>query len=413
MSRVLSQLLGADESKLALRLRELERSSGNPHADLRLVSDVAIATRSKVQALGLDPRDTTGHELFQTLQVKLRADEAELRKQLGVESAPQQAVIEAVQRKLSEQKKQGKVFVLKQAALKRVLKQLKPKATMKALGYRSMDSMLKHEPAAQLLAATYISESPEWHTRRFAAYQKLQPGDFELRHIHFIAPSTKHWPELCDTYVQQSRHHVITLPEAGAVVLLPHKHDLEVVATISFVLGLQGMNTIRALSSYLKLHQVEPNFGQILSSSLTCTPHMDIQLAGAVLPWKTTHWFYANREKQLPEAFEPHLQADDFVWHSVGKALAAVHSSFAFWEGTHALGHVDGKDVVSLNILDVAVGVSNGFHYAERVLHDMQEQLGREFLARYLHPENLRSALNDSLSKRLSAANDEDLELAS
>ncbi|MGB4967242.1 MAG: hypothetical protein WBO35_03510, partial [Candidatus Saccharimonadales bacterium] len=121
MSRVLSQLLGADEAALALRLRTLERAAGNPRADIRLVSDVATATRQKLQALGLDPADTTGHELYNSLQLKLYKDEVELRKQLGVESASQQAVIEAVQRKLSEQKKHSKVFVLKQTALKRVL----------------------------------------------------------------------------------------------------------------------------------------------------------------------------------------------------------------------------------------------------------------------------------------------------
>lgn len=415
MSRALSQLLGADESTLSLKLRELERAAGNPRADIRLVSDIAVATRHKLQALGLDASDTTGQELFRSLRVKLCSDEAELKRQLGVEGASQQAIIEAVQRRLSQQKKRGKVFVLKQTALKRVLKQLKPKATMKALGYRSMDSMLKHEPAAQLLAATIIAESPEWHTKRLAAYKKLLPGDFELRHIQFIAPNAKKWPELCDQYVRRVRHHVLTLPETGSIVLLPHTYELEVVATISFALSLQGMNSIRALSSYLKLHQVEPDFGEIVARSLVTEPVLDMGNGGEEISWQVAHWFYAKKsaETELPEAFEPHLQADDFVWHSVGQTLASVHDAFAFWEGTHALGHIDGKDVVSLNILDAAVSISNKFHYAERVVDNMQKQLKREFYGRYLHPDNLREALNDTLSGRLSVASDDDLELVS
>jgi hypothetical protein len=412
MSRVLSQLLGADEAALALRLRTLERAAGNPRADIRLVSDVATATRQKLQALGLDPADTTGHELYNSLQLKLYKDEVELRKQLGVESAPQQAVIEAVQRKLSEQKKHSKVFVLKQTALKRVLKQLKPKATMKALGYRSMESMLKHEPAAQLLAATLIAESTEWHTKRLEAYKTLQPTDFELRHIQCIAPSTKKWPALCERYATEIRQHVVTLPEAGTVVLLPHSHELKVVATVTFILALEGMNTIRSLSSYLKLHQVEPNFGHVVAASLVADPTVETGLASGDTPWKVAHWFYARHDNALlPEAFEPHLQPEDFTWHSVGKTLAGLHDSFAFWEGTQALGHVDGKDVVSLNILDVAISMSNGFHYAERVVTNFQDQLAREFTGRYLHPDSLRQVLNETLSKRLTLVSDDELEL--
>ena len=413
MSRVLSQLLGDDESENTARLRTLEKMSGHPRADIRLVSEIAVAARQKLQQLGLDPADTTGPELFRSLQTKVLQDETKLRKQLGVEHASQDEIMVAVQRKLSEQTQKADVCVLKQIALKRVLKKLKPKATMKALGYRSMDSMLKHEPAAQLLAATLITESPEWHAKRLQAYSQLQAKDFELRKIQFYAPRAKQWPALCNDFSRKIKHHVVTMPEAGAVVFLPHQHPLDAVATLTFALGVQAMNDVRPVSSYLKLHQVDPDFGDVVVRTLTTDPSLEIDVAGSHLSWKMTHWFYAHAHTApLPEAFDPHVQADDLCWHDIETHLAGQHETFRFWQGTHALGHLWGKDTVSFNLLDAAVAACNHVQYAERIVGHMRTQLRRECLGRYLTPDNLRQAINTSIGAPVAVISDEDLELA-
>jgi len=413
MSRVLSQLLGADETEITSKLRTLEKIAGHPRADLRLVSEVAIAARQKLQLLGLDPADTTGPELYRSLQTKLLEDEAKLRVQLGVEQSPQDEIITAVQRKLSEQKQKANACVMKQTALKRVLKQLKPKATMKALGYRSMDSMLKHEPPAQLLAATLIAESADWHAKRLQAYGQLQAKDFELRKIQFYAPRTKQWPQLCKEYSRKIKHHVMTMPEAGAVVFLPHSHALAAVATLSYALGLQAVNDIRPVSSYLKLHQVDADFGDVVVRALTTDPTLETGVAGSHLLWNMTHWFYAHSHAaSLPEAFDPHVQQDDLCWQDVEASLAKQHEAFGFWEGTHALGHLWGKDTVSFNLFDVAVSACNQLHYGERVLGNMRAQLRRECFGRYLNPDNLSQAINNTFGSPVAAISDDDLELA-
>ncbi|QQS18468.1 hypothetical protein IPL68_07890 [Candidatus Saccharibacteria bacterium] len=102
-----------------------------------------------------------------------------------------------------------------------------------------------------------------------------------------------------------------------------------------------------------------------------------------------------------PEVFEPHVQPDDLFLHDVGSALESLHPVLTFWQETEALGLLDGSDAVSLNILDVALGVCNGLAYGERVLRHMREALKRELFARYVQQDNLQQMLGSTLGRKL------------
>ena len=405
MSRALTQLLGVDESAFRLRLRTLERMTGNPSTDIRLAVDVTRGVQQKMSELGLDPQDTTGLELYHVLQQKLQTDEASIRRALGIdETADVKQIISVVQDALQNQIQHSQVFVLKHTSLRRILKQLKPKATMKALGYRSQESMFKHEPAPLLLAAACIVESTAWHEQRSKAYGKLQANDFELRDVKFFAPAIKQWPKLAERYTTRLRQHMMVLPELGAVVIMPPSHDMIGLVITSLVLGNQAMNDIRSMSTYLKLHQVQPDFAKTVQAAVAKEPILTVEASGQELPWKLLHWFYAHSSNTpLPLAFEPHIQAEDLRWHGVESSLSTIDNSIQFWQDSAALGLVDARgDVVSCNLLDVSVAVCNGLSYADRIVKHMRSSLERELIGRYMGHTHLQTAIDDSLNKHFS-----------
>lgn len=403
MSRVLSALLGANEVTFRLQLQRLERSAGMPSADIRLAASVMQATKTKIRELGLDPTDTTGPELFAALQTRLRQDEVRLRSVLEVKADMQPiGILQGVERQLNKLDQYSDLYVVKSAVMKKIIKKLKPKVTMKRLGYRSMDSMLKHEPVGQLLAACQVTESAEWQEARLKAYTKLQPKDFEPKRPTFVVPTTKQWPKLADAYTGQHKQNSIVVPELGVVVILPMSHDLPGLAITTFVVSLHALNDMRALSAYMKLQQVRPDFGKSVAEAIEHEPLTEAELGGNKLSWRAVHWFYGhNHATYHPDVFEPHVQPEDLAWHNVEAAVAQLHPVFDFWEETEQLGLLDGDEAVSMNILDVALGVCNGFGYAERTLHHMREALGRELFARYLHQDNLQSILAGSLDRQL------------
>jgi len=403
MSRALADILGAEESAFRLGLQRLERVSGAPQADIRLMIQVEQQVREKIQALGMDAAATTGPELFHALGERLKKDEIRVRNALGIgDDATSSDILAAVQSHLTKQAASSSVFAIKPTAMRTMLKKLKPKATMKALGYRSMESMFKHESIPQLLAATQIVESTEWQQTRLQAYGKLQAKDFELRKVNYTLPVTKRWPALARMYTDRHKHNMIVLPELGSIVFLPLEVSLPGLAIVTILLATQALNDIRSRSALLKLQQVRPDFGTIVQSAAQSEPMTDVEFGGQKLSWKLIHWFYGSQHAPYyPELFEPHLQEDDFRWYDPHAVLEKLDQNLEFWRGSYELALLDQHDAISLNILDVALGVCNGLDYGNRLVQNMREALGRELMARYLHHGNLQSMLEQSLGQQM------------
>lgn len=404
MSRVLAELMGAAEPKFRQQLMRLEQAAGLPNADIRLMLEIVGETRGKLQDLGLDPHDTTGPELYAALSARLLRDEIQVRAALNMRAdGTPEAILEAAKNYLAKTKLPTSTFIVKQSVLRAILKKLQPKATMKRLGYRSMDSMIKHEPAALLLAAASIVESHDWQARRLAAYHKLKPRDFEIRKTSFMFPTAKHWPEIAAEYTAKAKHNILVVPELGSVVILPLEHDLPGLAITTLLLAIDGVNDMRSLGSYLKLQQVRSDFGERFVQALTSEPLTTAEIAGEPLPWKAVQWFYGHGHSQyFPEAFEPHVQPEDLSWHKAEDLLVALHPALEFWQDSQLLGLLDTNGhTVSLNMLDVALSVCNGLDYTQRIVRNLRLGLSRELMARYLHQDNLRAMLLGKLDEQL------------
>jgi hypothetical protein len=403
MSRVLAQLMGAAEPAFRAQLLRLEKAAGLPGADIRLMMEVVNETRSKIRELGLDPHDTTGKELYAALQTRLLKDEVQVRAHLNIraDNSPE-AVLEAVCKRLEKLQQPTQTFVVKQSAMRTLLKKLQPKATMKKLGYRSMASMIKHEPVAQLLAAAAVIESRDWQHKRLEAYKKLKSRDFEVKKASFLLPKSKNWPAVSAEYVGKTKHNIVAVPELGAVIILPIEHDLPGLAITTMLLAVDYVNDMRSLGSYLKLQQVRPDYGEVFTAAMQHEPMTAAELAGQPLPWKMLQWFYGRGHSEYyPEAFEPHVQPEDLSWHTAEDVLAQLHPALEFWQGNQLLALVDGTHTVSLNMLDVALSVCNGLSYSQRIVQHMRTDLGRELLARYLHQGNLHAMLLGQLDEQL------------
>ncbi len=64
---VLSRLLDIDESLCNYSLAQLEKMTGNSGVDIKLLADLFENAHHVMRKLGLDPADTTGHELYASL----------------------------------------------------------------------------------------------------------------------------------------------------------------------------------------------------------------------------------------------------------------------------------------------------------------------------------------------------------
>lgn len=375
-----------------------------PREDIRLSTDTMQNLRGKLLALGLDPQDTTAEELYGALQSRLYKDEQTIRRALSLSNDAQSMdVLARIEQYISVLEVPKQCYALKASVAKRMLKKRLPKIAMKRLGYRSAESMLKHEHVAHLFAAAFLCESDSWRTAFREQYAKLTPSDFESRPMIVSLPQSKRWHELAAGLVLEYRHNIVAFKELGAIVILPLQEKVDGLAVTSLLLALNEMNAIRSYSSYIKLQQVKPAFGSIVQQASGAEPQIAAELAGQHVAWQTIHRYYARfQEAYHPEIFEPHVQPDDLNWRAAEDILADLEPTLRFWRGTEHLTLLDRQGhPVSCNMLDVALSYCNHLSFADRIVHGMRDNLWHELLLRYLNQHNLAQAVKRQLSRNL------------
>ncbi|MGC1176632.1 MAG: hypothetical protein WA843_01055, partial [Candidatus Saccharimonadales bacterium] len=294
-------------------------------------------------------------------------------------------------------------FALKLSVLKTLVKKIPPKKAMKQLGYRSLDSFIKHESPVLLLTAAWLSEGAAWQRRFLDQYALLRASDFEERVITLVRPDSGRWRKLAQQTVAQQRHNLVSFKELGAVVFLPLPDGVPVgTTTVSLSLALHELNEIRACGTFLKLCLVRPDFGSLVRTIVTEEPRLHSRLLDQSVPWHLIQRYYARLKRQgREEVFEPHLQIEDMVWHPIERALSAIEPSFSFWRHSAYLGLLHDKRPVSFNVIDAALNCCNQLPFERRVVQYFQRSLWHELLLRYLQREPVEKAVIAELQPEL------------
>lgn len=409
MTRVLSELLGAREPAFRQGLMNLEAAHGRPSSDIRLTAEVLQAGQAKLRQLGLDAHDTTAEEFYRALQERLRADDKRLEKALRTLAATYVSaegdVVAGMVQALNRLPVDKSCFALKSAAVKALLKKQPPKRAMKRLGYRSFDSMLKHESSATLLAAAWTCESPAWRRTWLEHYKTLKPRDFESRQVHIAMPQGRKWDEVAASVVAGKRHNLINFKELGAIVLLPLPANKPAgSATATLTLAVRALNDIQAASAFLKLAQVRGDFGRVVQAVAAGEPHLQARVLDQPVAWHLVQRYY-RRAKHLvsEELFEPYLRAEDFRWHDVERLLSRIEPSFEFWHGTAFVGLLHDHQPVSCNVLDVALNCCNELPFERRIVHHARTSLWHELMLRYLKHDAVERAVAAELQPAMAA----------
>jgi hypothetical protein len=162
MSRLISELLNATEPMFSLALDQLETISGRNGVDVRLTAEIIGSVQMKTREMGLDPKDTTGKELYFSLLNRLKHDDEHLTRVLGANDCNDaQSMIPLIKQAADKAKTPRSCWVLKKSVAKKFLKQMPPPNVMHNLNYKSIDSLLKSENIFEIFGALRFVESDE------------------------------------------------------------------------------------------------------------------------------------------------------------------------------------------------------------------------------------------------------------
>lgn len=403
MTRFLSHALQAAEPFFRHGLHKLEAASGHPSHDIRFSTEVMHASRDKMRQLGLDPTDTTPEELYQALQRRVAEDDASLNRTLRTKAATHVSaeadVVSGMIHALQELPDSKRCYALKGSVLKTMMKRQPPKKAMKALGYRSLASFLKHESPVLILSAAWLTEDASWKNKLLTGYQKLRPSDFENRNIALVQPSSKKWGVLAESTVAKHRHNLLSFTELGAIVFLPLNSSAPAGSTtVSLSLALHELNEIRSSATFLKLCQVRSDFGNLVEATARREAHLDSEILDKPVKWSLIQRYYARLAgHKQGYVFEPHLEFEDMTWHPIEQTLSAIESRFSFWQHSAHLGVLHSHKPVSMNLVDTALGYCNRLPYQKRVSHHFQQSLWHELQLRYLRHDSVEQSVTRQL----------------
>lgn len=407
MSKILSELLGATEPMFTLALKQLEEISGNPSVDIRLTAEIVGKVRLKTQELGLDPDDTTGKELYYALLNKVHENDEHLVKQIGGTDPNDVKTLMPLMKKAWEDTKIPKsCWVLKKSVAKAMLKKTPPKAIMKHLKYRSVDSMLKRENIGEIYGALRFAEDPKWLNTFNEHYKKLKPSDFETRDIEVLEMPLERWGDLSGHFIHKKKHNITHLKELGYILMLPIGKDVQLKGITIFALPLlfHYLNEIRLYSAFFKLKQMQPKFGEIVANTLIADPPQAAVMAGQQIHWRVIQRYFARLENEYhPEIFEPHVQPEDLHWRRAEELLFEVDPELGFWRDLDYVGVNHAGRPLPLNLLDVAASYVNDMPYSQRAIYHFRDSLWNEIFARYMGQKNLEHAVLQQLDNNLIA----------
>lgn len=385
----MSELLGAEEPLFSKAVLQLEETSGRPAADIRLTAEIMGKIKMKTEELGLDPEDTTPKELYYALINRVAEDNERIKTKLLKVDKDNDRIADLVPPMVELAKKSKvpkKCWALKRSVAKKFLKKMPPKAMMKHLGYRSIDSMLKNEPFDELYSGLRFSEGGAWLNKYNKLLAKVKPSDFEERTIDIIVMNHDKWADLAEEFVKKKKHNVTHTKEMGTIIVVPMKQEtMKGLPLKTLPLLFHYINEIRLYSAFFKLKSTKPNFGKELVETLIADPSNAAVIAGQDVHWRVIQRYFGKLGgEKHPEQFQPHVQPEDLHWRKAEEAIYDLDPEMEFWEDLDfvALNYRDKP--VALNLMDVAFGYSNDIDFKDRYFYHFRESLWNEVFMRYM-----------------------------
>ncbi len=408
MTKLLSLLLDSKEPQFHQTLSKLEAASGHPSHDIRLSESINLISRNKMLELGLDPSDTTGEELYHALQAKLKSDDNMLVKRLREISAYRinaaANLSEGIATAIEDSLKNNRIYAIKASVIKKAIVKFPPKKVMKALNYRSLDSMLKHVQLTLLIPVAREIEGSGWLQKYYTFLKTLKPSDFEERSVSVFSPHESKWLALKSSLYAASKQTVIVSRETGSIVILPLPNlPTSGLATLTLSSAANGLNSIYSGSSYLRLSQVAKDFGARIVTCASSEPAIEqMDYFSAPLSWETIIRFIHHMQGQLNTPLDAHIGAEELIgWQPVEHLIHQIAPEMEFWRECGHVGHLDGNYPVSLNLTDNALSLVNKKNYADRYTHHAKRALLQELIAKYIHPDLLSQAVGSELAPKL------------
>lgn len=401
---LLAQLLKAKDPLFDLAIKQLEDLTGKEGLDTALIGEIYAKAYDRSAKLKLDP-DFNGKELYYSLLQRVKNDDIRMANNLGGKNPSSVSeMIPLIINKVRALKIPKDGWFLKESVAKRMLKDMPPPNIMRQLGYTKAAEMLKKEDIFEIYGALRFAEKSEWLNEFIKKYKDLTFANFEHRSIRIIEYDSARWGDIAKPFIKKKLHNITHLKELGVIFAMPTGHLKSMPGVTLKVLPLliHYIFEVRLYSAFFKLISVKKNFGELLVDTLIAdTPKVSLTVKRQV-HWRVIQRYFGKlKDEKHPEIFEPHVQPEDLHWRKTEEVLYDIDPGLEFWQDMDYVSLIVDGDIVTFNLMDVALSYSNNLPYENRYLYHFREALWNEIFMRYLGKAKLEQQILARLDNEL------------
>lgn len=401
MCRLLAQLTNTDQRIMSETIKRLEHKTGSPAVDIRLTSDIHSQIHQKIRALGLDPHDTTPKELFVGLQNLAAVHDKFLKKKFQLDqSVSSDNFARDVCFVYERLRFNRRSWLLRPSVIKKILRQYPPKTLVKVLGYRSVDSLIKREPADVVMFLAGYVESDSWQLQLAKQLRTISSADFEERLLEVRTLDEPRYKDVSSRLVAKKRTFVFSTPLLGTVFILPPTGSVRPgMLLLAVLMALREATELQQAHSQLRHYQMDSSFNQKITDAFHGRSPKSVTVAGHSFNWRLIHRHYGSSPNvHHPMIFQPHLQAEDLAYRRAEEILYHVEPALHFWHGLEYVGLPTEAGIVSFNLLDVLIGLVNGSSLTGRYDTHLPMAVWDELLLRYMSQPAVEHAVLSGLA---------------
>lgn len=400
MSKFLRDLLDAEEPVFTLSLKDLEKASGGYATDVRLIGDIVAETQSAIKELGLNS-GASGREVYFALLARIADDNKRVAQIVGGNDPDDiRHIVPYLVDAANKVTFNRRVFVLKHEKAKEFLRIMPPEKLIEHLGYKDVEELFEKEDFGELYTALRFSEGPEWLNKYDELFKTVEASDYEERDIEIVVMDHDKYVDLAEHFVKKKLHNVTHTKEMGVIVVVPvHAKRWKGLTLKTLPLLLHYMNEVKLYSTFFKLKsKTVKNFGEVVMQTLIADPDAGSQMAGKHVHWRIIQRYFGKlKDEAHPEAFQPHLQPEDLHWRRAEDLLYEIDPKMTFWKDRDWVGYNFDGDIVTMNIIDVALSYSNNEGFDTRLIYHFRESLWNEIFARYMGMKLLKEQVLNQL----------------
>ncbi len=381
-------------------LQQLEKITNHTSHDIKLYSKIMGHLAQKLRYIGLDPVDTSNHELYETLKSNFSSFDQQLTKELRTLAASkvsaEGSLGSGIELFLTENTQNFKIYALKSSYVKGLLRLHKPRETMKRLRYKSLDSMLKRENLATIMVLINYLEKESYLNSFYKEYYKAHSSNFEIRDFKIIYLQSDNQNLVKDILVKSNNLSLVCY-ELGTIILFPIGNvNKSGITTYYLATVIDKINNLLRVSAYLKFNQVNPKLGSKLYEITEKDPSLGYSFLNQEVSWRLIYDGIVRFQTKFE--FE-HFNSSDFKQLDPIDLLSRLVSGFNFYQGTSYLAKIDKQSHVSLNLLDVAINCITNNSLSNSIDHYFKQSLHQAYYGTYLNTLGFETILNSDLNE--------------